>query len=173
MPELVQAVDRFLASPALADHTRRAYGIDVREFADWLERRGAALDDVDARILAAYAADLGARRPKLAQTTVARKLAAGRSVLRASLGAARVPRPLPAGPGRGRPEAGEAAGGGKAGGGAPFLGSPPGARRGPRARPGAPPRPAPPRRPEAAGGGRRARRARRGPPAPASESRAL
>jgi site-specific recombinase XerD len=91
MPELVHAVERFLASPALADHTRRAYGNDVREFADWLERRGAALDDVDARILAAYAADLGARRPKLAQTTIARKLAAVRSFLRSSLGAARVP----------------------------------------------------------------------------------
>jgi site-specific recombinase XerD len=88
---LAPAVDRFLASPALAAHTRRAYGIDVREFADWLEARGAGLDDVDARLLAAYASSIDARRPKLAPATVARKLAAVRAFLRASLGAARVP----------------------------------------------------------------------------------
>jgi site-specific recombinase XerD len=91
MTELDRTVDRFLASPAFAAHTRRAYGIDVHEFADWLEARGAALDDMDARLLSAYAADLGARRPKLAPATVARKLAAVRAFLRATLGAARVP----------------------------------------------------------------------------------
>jgi site-specific recombinase XerD len=89
--ELAPAVDRFLASPALAEHTRRAYGIDVREFAAWLEARGTELDGVDARVLSAYAGDLGARRPKLAPATIARKLAAVRAFLRATLGAARVP----------------------------------------------------------------------------------
>jgi site-specific recombinase XerD len=85
------AVERFLASPTFAEHTRRAYGNDVREFAAWLETRGTALDGVDARILAAYASAVGARRPKLAPATVARKLAAVRAFLRATLGAARVP----------------------------------------------------------------------------------
>jgi site-specific recombinase XerD len=86
------AVDRFLASPALADATRRAYAYDVNEFAEWLDRRGTRLDDVDVRVLAAYATELGRARPrKLAPATVARKLAAVRSFLRFTLGAARVP----------------------------------------------------------------------------------
>ena len=55
-----------------------------------------SLDGVDARVFAEYAAELGADRPgrrprKLAPTTLARKLAAVRSLLRASLGASRVP----------------------------------------------------------------------------------
>ena len=54
------------------------------------------LERFDARAFAAYAAELGADRPgrrprKLAQTTVARKLAAVRSFLRATLGPSRVP----------------------------------------------------------------------------------
>src|SRR5690242_8772869 len=91
MTELASALDRFLASPALSAHTRRAYGIDVHEFADWLAARGADLDAVDARLLAAYASHLGARRPKLAPATTARKLAAVRAFLRSALGATRVP----------------------------------------------------------------------------------
>jgi site-specific recombinase XerD len=99
------AVDRFLSSPALAAHTRRAYGTDVREFAAWLDARGSALDDVDARVLAAYASHVGARRPKLAPATVARKLAAVRAFLRSALGAARVPElSFTARRGRHRPE---------------------------------------------------------------------
>ena len=88
--------DRFLASPALADGTRRAYRRDVEEFCDWLERRGTALDAVDVRVLADYVAFLGAARPgrtpgKLAPATIARKLAAVRAFLRHALGSARVP----------------------------------------------------------------------------------
>ena len=85
------AIERFLASPALSAHTRRAYGSDVREFSDWLAARGIDLEGVDARVLAAYASHLGARRPRLAPATTARKLAAVRAFLRATLGAARVP----------------------------------------------------------------------------------
>jgi site-specific recombinase XerD len=86
------AIDRFLASPALAESTRRAYGVDVREFADWLERRGTKLDAVDVRVLADYTAELGRARPrKLAPTTIGRKLASVRSFLRFTFGAARVP----------------------------------------------------------------------------------
>jgi site-specific recombinase XerD len=86
------AIDRFLASPALAEGTRRAYAVDVRQFADWLTRRGTKLESVDVRTLADYAAELGRARPhKLAPTTIGRKLAAVRSFLRFTLGPARVP----------------------------------------------------------------------------------
>src|SRR6266508_4529411 len=37
------AVERFLESPALAESTRRAYRIDLEEFAAWLQARGLAL----------------------------------------------------------------------------------------------------------------------------------
>ena len=91
-----EAIERFLASPRLAEATRRAYRADLVEFASWLRGHGLALEDVDARVLAAYAAELGAARPgrtprRLAPTTAARKLAAVRGLLRATLGAARVP----------------------------------------------------------------------------------
>jgi site-specific recombinase XerD len=85
-------IDRFLESPALSEATRRAYSVDVREFAAWLERRGTRLDDVDVRALADYAAELGRARPrKLAPATIARKLAAVRAFLRHALGKERVP----------------------------------------------------------------------------------
>ena len=48
-------IERFLESPALSAATRRAYGVDVREFARWLDRRGTRLHDVDVRTLADYA----------------------------------------------------------------------------------------------------------------------
>jgi site-specific recombinase XerD len=90
------AIDRFLASPALSDATRRAYGVDLSEFEAWLRTRKASVEDVDARLLADYVAELGAarrgRRPsKLAPATIARKLAAVRAFLRFTLGASRVP----------------------------------------------------------------------------------
>ncbi len=90
-----RAIERFLESPALADATRRAYRVDVQEFAAWLRVRGARLDEVDAATLAAYAAELGAARPgrrprKLARATIARKLAAVRALLRFALGPGRV-----------------------------------------------------------------------------------
>jgi site-specific recombinase XerD len=90
------AIERFLASPALSDSTRRAYRVDVEEFAAWLARHDAPLDTVDARLLSEYAAELGAARPgrtprRLAPATIARKLAAVRAFLRFTLGPARVP----------------------------------------------------------------------------------
>src|SRR4051794_35218774 len=85
-------VERFLASPALSERTRRAYRFDVEEFCGWLERRGTRLDDVDVRALSEYAAELGRARPrKLAPATIGRKLAAVRAFLRHALGAGRVP----------------------------------------------------------------------------------
>jgi site-specific recombinase XerD len=101
MSELDAAVERFLASPALAEATRRAYRVDVRSFADWLRERRLRLADVDVRVLADYATDLGRARPRLAPATIARKLAAIRSFLRHSLGSSRVP-DIPLAPRRGR-----------------------------------------------------------------------
>ncbi len=90
------AIDRFLASPALSDATRRAYGVDLAEFGAWMQVRKASLEDVDARLLADYVAQLGAARrgrepSKLAPATIARKLAAVRAFLRFTLGASKVP----------------------------------------------------------------------------------
>jgi site-specific recombinase XerD len=94
--KLDAAIERYLASPALSESTCRAYRVDVEEFAAWLDQHEAQLDTVDARLLAAYAAELGAARPgrtprRLAPATIARKLAAVRAFLRFTLGAARVP----------------------------------------------------------------------------------
>jgi site-specific recombinase XerD len=93
---IAAAIDRYLASPALSESTRRAYRVDVEEFASWLESRGTGLDAVDVRTLAAYAAELGAARAgrsprRLAPATIARKLAAVRAFLRFTLGPTRVP----------------------------------------------------------------------------------
>jgi site-specific recombinase XerD len=87
------AADRFLASPALSEATRRAYGADVEEFYAWLEERGTDLDAVDVRVLADYVAWLGGARhgKKLAPATISRKLAAVRAFLRHALGPDRVP----------------------------------------------------------------------------------
>jgi integrase/recombinase XerD len=87
------AIERFLASPSLSAATRRAYRVDVEEFAAWLERRDATVEDVDVRLLTEYAAGLGRARPggKLAPATIGRKLAAVRALLRHALGPERVP----------------------------------------------------------------------------------
>jgi site-specific recombinase XerD len=89
-------IERFLASPGLADSTRRAYRVDVEEFDGWLRRRQTSLDSVDVATLAAYVSELGAARPgrkprRLAPATIGRKLAAVRAFLRFTLGSARVP----------------------------------------------------------------------------------
>jgi site-specific recombinase XerD len=94
--ETQAAIDRYLASPALSDSTRRAYGFDLAEFGAWLRARKASVEDVDARLLADYAAELGVARrgrepSKLAPATIARKLAAVRAFLRFTLGASKVP----------------------------------------------------------------------------------
>jgi site-specific recombinase XerD len=90
------AIERFLAGQALSDATRRAYRNDLEELAAWLRRRGLDLESFDTRAFAEYAAELGAERQgrsprKLSETTLARKLAAVRSLLRAALGPGRVP----------------------------------------------------------------------------------
>ncbi len=86
------AVDRFLASPALSEATRRAYAADLRDFTGWLRDEGLSLDDLDVRVLAAYTAELGRARRGLAPTTIGRRLSAVRSLARHALGPARVPK---------------------------------------------------------------------------------
>jgi site-specific recombinase XerD len=87
----VEPLDRFLANAPLAEATRRSYRFDLEPFVRWLDTRGTDLADVDARTLAAYAAELGRDRRRLAPATIARKIAAVRSFLRHALGPARVP----------------------------------------------------------------------------------
>jgi len=86
------AAERFLASPALSESTRRTYRFDVLEFCRWLGDR--ELEAVDVRVLSEYAGWLGSARGgrgKLGPATIGRKLVAVRSLLRHGLGAARVP----------------------------------------------------------------------------------
>jgi site-specific recombinase XerD len=90
------AVESFLARPGLAESTRRAYRSDLEEFASWLSRRAIDLEGFDARAFAEYLGDLGRERPgrtprKLSETTIMRKVAAVRSLVRATLGPGRVP----------------------------------------------------------------------------------
>jgi site-specific recombinase XerD len=95
------AIERFLAAAGVSDATKRAYAADLRDFAAWYGRR--RLEDVDVRVLADYVTELGRARPggKLAQTTVARRLSAVRSLLRFTFGPAHVP-DGPLAPRRGR-----------------------------------------------------------------------
>jgi site-specific recombinase XerD len=94
--EIDGTIERFLDGQRLSAATRRSYRCDLAEFAAWLLARRLDLGDVDARTLAAYAAELAEARPgrtprKLSQVTIARKLAAVRSLLRATRGPAAVP----------------------------------------------------------------------------------
>ena len=84
--EALKLFDRALAARGMAESTRRAYGIDLGEFAKWAEVQGAGPSEVAYRLLRRYAAHLGAGRREggraLAKPTVARKLAAIRTFYR-------------------------------------------------------------------------------------------
>jgi integrase/recombinase XerC len=85
-------IERFLASAGLSEATRRAYRFDLEPFAEWLDERRISLDEIDARVLAEYAAELGRGRPRrLGPATIARRLAAIRSLLRFAFGPSRAP----------------------------------------------------------------------------------
>ncbi len=84
-------VERFLASPGLAEATRRAYRSDLGTFAAFLEERSLPLSGVDGGVLAEYATLLSRRPPRPAPATLARKLSAVRAFLRFALGPDRVP----------------------------------------------------------------------------------
>src|SRR5262249_54957631 len=64
----------------LAEKTRRAYGLDMGQFAAWAARQEIAPEHVDLRVLRRYAAAMAERR--LAPATAARKLAAQRAFFR-------------------------------------------------------------------------------------------
>ena len=88
------AINRFLKNSQLAASTQRSYRGDLEEFAKWLEARGSTIQDIDVRALSDYTAHLGRARTgqrRLSPGTLARKIAAVRSLLRAELGASRVP----------------------------------------------------------------------------------
>ena len=90
-------VERFLAAPDLSEATRRAYRVDVEEFASWLRARGSSLAQCrrrDAERLHRGAGRRASRsqlRGSSRRSTIARKLAAVRALLRFTLGAGRVP----------------------------------------------------------------------------------
>jgi site-specific recombinase XerD len=84
-------IERFLRSASLSDATRRSYGVDLAHFAGWLAAHKVSLDRIGVRELTEYTADLGRGRPKLAPATVARRLAAVRTIIRSALGPANVP----------------------------------------------------------------------------------
>jgi site-specific recombinase XerD len=89
--DTIAAIDRFLAHGGLSEATRRAYGNDLRAFASWLDHRDTSLDDVDAGVLSDWVGELGSGRNRLAPSSIARRLAAVRSCLRYTFGAAAVP----------------------------------------------------------------------------------
>ncbi len=85
------AIDRFLEHGGLSEATQRAYGSDLDAFARWLSESALRLEDVDARVLSDWIADLGHDRRRLAPATVSRRVAAVRSCLRFTFGPSRVP----------------------------------------------------------------------------------
>src|SRR5690349_21687365 len=72
--------DQDLARRAVAAKTRRAYAIDVTQFAEWATKRQIPPESVGVRELRRYVAELS--EAGQAPSTVARKLAALRALLR-------------------------------------------------------------------------------------------
>ena len=77
----LRAFDDDLRRRGAAEKTRRAYGIDLGQFARWASERGSEPEAIAVRDLRRWASVLSARRA--APTTVARKLAALRAFYRA------------------------------------------------------------------------------------------
>jgi site-specific recombinase XerD len=84
--EGLRRFDLALHAHGMAESTRRAYGVDVGEFAAWAEAEGLSAGRVEYRALRRYAAHLGGGRGECGRTlskpTVARKLAAIRTFYR-------------------------------------------------------------------------------------------
>ena len=80
------AFDRSLRAHGMAEKTRRAYGVDLGEFAAWAARTNVSPQAVGYRLLRQYAARLSAAAREggraLSRPTVARKLASIRSFYR-------------------------------------------------------------------------------------------
>ncbi len=77
----LEAFDADLRRRAVAEKTRHAYAIDCQQFAVWASAHGLEPSTIDVRPLRRYAASLSERG--LVPSTVARKLAALRGLLRA------------------------------------------------------------------------------------------
>ena len=92
----LERFDRELNARGMSPNTRRAYGVDLDQFAAWANDRGLSPEAIQYRELRGYAAALSDRG--LARATVARKLAAVLEPVRASRGR-----------GGGSPESGRAA----------------------------------------------------------------
>src|ERR687883_265809 len=72
--------DAALRARGMAEKTRRAYGVDLQQLADWAARQGIDPRAVDARVLRRFAGVLSERR--MSRSTIARKLASIRSFYR-------------------------------------------------------------------------------------------
>jgi len=81
--EALVAFDRDLRRRGAAEKTRRAYAIDLGQFARWASGRGLGPEEVGTRVLRRYAAALSSRGA--APSTVARKIASLRSFFRSLL----------------------------------------------------------------------------------------
>jgi site-specific recombinase XerD len=79
----LSAFDASLRAHGMAEKTRRAYGVDLGQLAQWATKRGTDPLELDARELRRYAAVLS--EGGCSKTTVARKLAAIRSFYRSLL----------------------------------------------------------------------------------------
>lgn len=79
----LDAFDQDLRRRAVASKTRQAYAIDVTQFAEWASARGTDPDAVGVRELRRYLAGLS--EAGQAPSTVARKLAALRALLRVQI----------------------------------------------------------------------------------------
>jgi tyrosine recombinase XerC len=77
-PAVLARFDRDLTARGMSENTRRAYGVDLEQFATWASARGLAPNSVAYRELRGYAAALSERG--LERVSVARKLAAVRSL---------------------------------------------------------------------------------------------
>ena len=85
-PQWQAALEAFAADlrrRALAGNTRRAYGADGAEFAAWADARGLAPEAIDVRAVRRFAAGLSEQ--KRAPATVARKLAALRTLFQTQI----------------------------------------------------------------------------------------
>jgi integrase/recombinase XerC/integrase/recombinase XerD len=78
--DALRLFDADLRRRGMAEKTRKAYGVDLGQFALWSSEQGVAPQDVEARMLRRYAAVLSGREAVAA--TVGRKLAALRAFYR-------------------------------------------------------------------------------------------
>src|SRR5919206_818878 len=72
--------DAALLARGMAEKTRRAYGVDLQQLADWAARQELGPRDVDPRTLRRFAGVLSERG--MSRSTIARKLASIRSFYR-------------------------------------------------------------------------------------------